>query len=107
MLNEQAIFDAARRAAAAATHPASVMLFGSYARGEADDQSDLDLLIIEDEVADKAGSICVFIAPSDRLGVGVDVLVFSRRDFERRSLVPGSLPHRVRQEGRLLYDPAS
>jgi predicted nucleotidyltransferase len=107
MLNEQAILDAARRAAAAATRPASVMLFGSYARGEADDQSDLDLLIIEDEVADKAGEYLRIHRAIGALGVGVDVLVFSRRDFERRSLVPGSLPHRVRHEGRLLYDTAS
>jgi predicted nucleotidyltransferase len=107
MLNGQAILDAARRAAAAATHPASVMLFGSYARGEADDQSDLDLLIIEDEVADKANEYLRIHRAIGPIGVGVDVLVFSRQDFERRSLVPGSLPHRVRQEGRLLYDTAS
>ena len=107
MLNEQAIFDAARRAAAAATRPASVMLFGSYARGEADDQSDLDLLIIEDEVADKASEYLRIHRAIGSLGIGVDVLVFSRQDFERRSLVPGSLPHRVCQEGRLLYDTAS
>jgi predicted nucleotidyltransferase len=104
MLNEQTILDAARRAASAASRPASVMLFGSYARGEADDQSDLDLLVIEDEVVDKASEYLRIHRAIGSLGVGVDVLVFSRLDFERRSLVPGSLPYQVRLEGRLLHD---
>ncbi|WP_363319324.1 nucleotidyltransferase domain-containing protein [Accumulibacter sp.] len=34
--------------------PARVILFGSYARGTADDDSDLDLMVIEREVPDKA-----------------------------------------------------
>ena len=53
MLDLQAILDAARRAADAASCPAEVLLFGSYARGDADPGSDLDLMVIEDQVDDK------------------------------------------------------
>jgi len=42
-----------------------------------------------------------------RLGVGVDLLLFARADFERRSQVPGTLPHRVKLEGRVLHDAAA
>jgi predicted nucleotidyltransferase len=103
MLNEQTIQEAAQRAAAAASRPADIWLFGSYARGEADDMSDLDLLVIEDEVADKAGEYLRIHRAIGSLGVGVDVLVFSRREYQRRSQVPGTLPHRVSQEGRILH----
>jgi predicted nucleotidyltransferase len=106
MLNEQSILEAAQRAAAAATQPASIWLFGSYARGEADELSDLDLLVIEDEIADKAAEYLRIHRAIGSIGVGVDVLVFSRREYERRSQVPGTLPNRVSQEGRMLHDAA-
>ncbi|MDO9227850.1 MAG: nucleotidyltransferase domain-containing protein [Pseudomonadota bacterium] len=107
MLSEQNIQDAVRRAVAAASRPACVWLFGSYARGEADDLSDLDLLVIEDEVEDKADEYLRIHRAIGSLGVGVDVLVFSRREYERRSQVPGTLPHRVSREGRMLHDASS
>jgi predicted nucleotidyltransferase len=106
MLNEQDIQAAAQRAAEAASGPASVWLFGSYARGEADDLSDLDLLIVEDEVADKASEYLRIHKAIGSIGVGVDVLVLTRREYERRSQVPGTLPNRVSQEGRILHDAA-
>lgn len=39
---------------AEAARPERILLFGSHARGEARDDSDLDLLVIESEVADQA-----------------------------------------------------
>ncbi len=103
MLNEQTILDAARRAAEAASSPASVWLFGSYARGEADDASDLDLLVVEEQVTDKAAEYLRIHRAIGSLGVGVDVMVYSRGEYERRSQVSGTLPHRVRHEGRVLH----
>lgn len=43
MLSPERIAEAARRLVAEAGKPAGVILFGSYARGEADDASDPDL----------------------------------------------------------------
>lgn len=47
MLSPEHIAEAARRLVAEAGRPAKVILFGSYARGEADDASDLDLMVVE------------------------------------------------------------
>ena len=47
MLSPQQITDTARRLAAQLTQPAKIILFGSCARGEADDAFDLDLMIVE------------------------------------------------------------
>ena len=100
MLAEHAILDAARRAANAASSPARVMLFGSYARGDADEGSDLDLLVIETDVPDKAEEYLKLHRAIGSIGVGV----VSREEFTRRSQVPGTLPYWVAKEGRLIHD---
>mgnify|MGYP001611620328 FL=1 len=107
MLAYQSILDAARRVAAAAGSPLRVMVIGSYARGNADEGSDLDLLVIEREVADKAAEYLKLHRAVGSLGVGVDVLVFSQEEFERRSQVPGTLPYWAKMEGKLVYDSAA
>lgn len=104
MLTEQDIRAAAHRAAAAAGSQAKVIVFGSYARGDADEGSDLDLLIVENEVADKAAEYLNIHRAVGIMGVGVDVLIFSRHEFERRRQVPGTLPYWASKEGKVLYD---
>ena len=52
MISEQTILQAAQLLGEAAK-PARVILFGSYARGDAQENSDLDFLVIEPELHDK------------------------------------------------------
>ena len=104
MLAHQSILESALRAAGAASSPARVILFGSYARGDADDDSDLDLLVVERSVPDKAAEYLKLHRAIGPMGVGVDVLVLSRDEFQRRSLVPGTLPYWAAREGKLLHD---
>ena len=104
MLAPQTSLDAARRAALAASSPARVLLFGSYARGEANSDSDLDLLVIEQQVTDKAAEYLRLHRAVGILGVGVDVMVISREEFERRRQVPGTVPYWASKEGQVLYD---
>lgn len=104
MLTQQTIISAAQRAAAAASNPAQVWVFGSYARGDADDASDLDLLVVEAAVSDKATEYLKLHRAVGSIGIGVDVVVLSVEEFERRSQVPGTLPYWARKEGRLLHD---
>ena len=80
------------------------MLFGSYARGDADEGSDLDLLVIERDVSDKAGEYLKLHRAIGSIGVGVDVLVMSGEEFARRSQVRGTLPYWAAKEGRLIHD---
>ena len=103
MLLPKAIHEAAVRAAAVASSPASVMLFGSYARGDADEGSDLDLLVIEQEVTDKSAEYLKLHRAVGAVGVGVDIVVVSSEEFNRRSQVPGTVPYWAAKEGKLLY----
>ena len=75
MLDPAQLADAAKRVALAATRPATVIVFGSYARGDATEASDLDLVVIEPELLDKAGEYLRLKAAVGRIGVGVDLLL--------------------------------
>ena len=107
MLDKIEIQRAAHRIGEAAGQPARVILFGSYARGSADKDSDLDLLVVEETLDDKATE---YLRLREALGIlptGVDLLLLSRHDFERRSQVKGTMAWRARQEGKVLYDTAT
>ena len=107
MIDEKLIQEMARKLAMAARQPARIILFGSYARGKADDRSDLDLLVVEETLDDKAGEYMRLRTALGILPTGVDLLLLSRRDYERRSQVKGTVPHRASTEGRVLYDAAA
>ena len=108
MLSDEQLRSAAARLAAAATRPVTVIVFGSYARGEASAASDLDLAVVEPDLPDKAALVS---PPESRPGTAWSrrrsALLFARHDFDRRSQVPATLPYRVRQEGRVLHDVAA
>ena len=104
MLAQHTIIDAARRAAQAASSPARVILFGSYARGDADPGSDLDLLVIERIVNDKTAEYLKLHRAIGAMGVGVDVVVMSQDEFTRRSQVPGTVPYWAVKEGQVIHD---
>lgn len=107
MLNEQAIHEAVRRAVAAAHAPSRVIVFGSYARGDADEGADLDLMVVEREVPSKGEEMLRLNRAIGWVGKGVDVLVYSEEEFERRSQVPGTAPYWASREGKVMYDAAA
>ena len=88
----------------AASYPSKVILFGSYARGDADAGSDLDLMVVESEVLDKGQEMLKLYRTVGYIGVGVDLLVYSEKEIERRGQVPGTVIFHAWREGKVLYD---
>jgi predicted nucleotidyltransferase len=103
MVDEKILQQVVRRITAAAK-PQRVILFGSYGRGDADEGSDLDLMVVLPEVSDKYGEMVRLHKAVGSVGVGVDVLVYSEEEYQRRSQVPGTVLYRARKEGRRLYE---
>lgn len=103
MLHSEALQSAVERIVAG-THPSRIILFGSYARGDADEGSDLDLLVVEREVLDRGREMLKLYRSIGYIGVGVDVLVYSEREVARRGQVPGTVIHQALLEGKVLYD---
>ena len=106
MLDDTTIRSAVARLAAAASSPSRVIVFGSYARGTADEGSDLDLLVIEREIPDKAEEYMRLRDALGRLapGIGVDLLLYQEHEYTQRSQVPGHVLYRARNEGKVLHD---
>ncbi len=106
MIDMQTIQAAVAILAAAASSPSRVILFGSYGRGTADQGSDLDLMVIEQDLTDKASEYMRLMDALGRVapGVGVDLLIYPLSEYERRSQVPGTVLFRARIEGQVLHD---
>ncbi len=102
MVSEELIELAGRRLAAAAGAAAKVILFGSHARGDAGPDSDLDFLVVEQEVTDRHGEMVRLSRELRSLGVPVDVVVVSERYLEEWGSVEGTMIHSALSEGRLL-----
>ncbi len=84
--------------------PETVILFGSYAWGHPDENSDLDLLVVvpESDQPPPRRSARAYRCLRD-IAVPLDILVKTRQEVERTRHVPASLVHEVLERGRVLY----
>ena len=79
-------------------------LLGSYARGTATEDSDLDLMAFKKESPDKAAEYLRLCRAIGGIGVGVDVLIYTEEEVLLRSTVPGTLPYSALKEVQVLHD---
>jgi predicted nucleotidyltransferase len=84
--------------------PLAIYQFGSSALGAAAQGSDLDLLVIvEDSGENFIGRIQRASRLMHGLPVPIDIVVYTRKEFEERSKLAVSLERSVKDMGRLLY----
>ena len=87
----------------AVSDPQQIILFGSQARGEAGPDSDLDLLVIKDEVTSPRAEAARIYRALAGLSTPVDVVV-ARSDYVRRYRdIIGTVVRPALREGRVLY----
>lgn len=91
-----------------AAEPRRIILFGSYARGEAAPQSDLDLLVIEDEPFGPGRSRRKEAARLSRLladlPIPQDILLYSADEVEKWRGARNHVVARALREGKVLYE---
>ncbi len=78
-----------------------MIVFGSQARGDARPDSDLDLLVIEPEVADRFAEIARLSTLLGQRLIPADVVVMSAEAFERQKRVVNTLAWRADLEGQI------
>ncbi len=105
MIEDAQIVEAGRLLAASAGSRAQVVLFGSRGRGEGGPDSDLDFLVIEEQVENKLDEMVRLRDALASIDVPVDIVVVSREEAERSRLRHGSVVRRALTEGRVLVEP--
>jgi|JI9StandDraft_1071089.scaffolds.fasta_scaffold332483_2 predicted nucleotidyltransferase len=85
-------------------NPAKVILFGSYARGDENEDSDLDICIIENEQEITEINTTKYYKALFRLNHAKDIIVRSLKEFEANKTIINTLEYDVYKEGILLYE---
>ena len=85
-------------------NPEAIYLFGSYAWGLPDEDSDLDLLVIIRESSEKTH---IRTIPGRRalfgLNISKDLFVYTQSEFDRSTQEPSSLMSKIKKNGKILY----
>ena len=84
--------------------PTSILLFGSRARGDANESSDVDLLVVMKEVPDKRQAAIEIRRSLRDLPVSKDIVVATQDEVARRGHVVGTIIHAALREGRIVYE---
>lgn len=84
--------------------PEKVVLFGSYARGTAGPDSDVDLMVVMHVVGSRRRERLRIRQALHAMGLPKDVVVATPDEVERFRDVPGSLIAPALREGQVLYE---
>jgi len=83
--------------------PEQIILFGSYAYGNPNENSDLDLFIIKEtdkNPPDRTREVLKYLRGSN---VAVDVVVYTKKEYETYSQSPYTLEYTISKKGKPIY----
>jgi len=103
MVSEQILAEVTKRLVDG-FHPDRIILFGSQARGTANEHSDVDILVIC-SVKDNRRTLTVDMYRALKgLGIAKDIVVITPEEFERDRKIPGAVARPAWLEGKILYE---
>jgi len=102
MVNEQEIEVAAKRLGKE-INASQVILFGSYARGQASENSDVDLMIIAESRLPRYKRSHELYKLFQPYPFGMDLVVYTPEEIEKGKKSPISFVSRVLREGKTVY----
>jgi|SRR5208283_2110510 len=105
MMDETKIREATDRLVAS-FHPSRIILFGSHARGSADDRSDVDLLVVCPLKGNRRSLMVAMDRALRGLGFARDIVVLTPEEYERDRHLPGTVARPASLEGKVLYESA-
>ena len=85
--------------------PQRIILFGSYAYGIPNEDSDLDLLVILDTPLNETEQ-AVRICQAIHYNFGLDLIVRTPRTLTKRLALGDPFLHEITEKGRVLYESA-
>jgi len=84
--------------------PLRIIVFGSYARGDAQPESDLDLLVVVAHLGDKRETAVGMIKALRGLRAAIDVVPTDPDEIARRGETPGDVLRSALREGKAVYE---
>jgi uncharacterized protein len=100
---DQLSLQSAIRKLADVFHPERIILFGSQARGDANDRSDVDLLVITDIRGNRRSMMVDMDRALRGSGFARDIVILTPDEFERDKVIPGTIARPAWKEGKVLY----
>ena len=85
-------------------HPEKIILFGSQARGTADDRSDIDILVICSFVGKRRHLMIEMDRALGSLDYAFDIIILTPEEFRRDSRIAGTVGRYASREGKVLYE---
>ena len=86
--------------------PERIIVFGSHARGDATQQSDLDLLVVVPESTDIKSATRDMYEALDDLPIAKDIVVATLADLERFGSLVGTILQPALRDGVTIYERA-
>jgi predicted nucleotidyltransferase len=84
------------------SNPEAVYLFGSYADGTATEDSDLDLLVIKNNIPDKMQELLRIKKSIISDEYSIDLLLYSEDEFEQKKSQGWKLFSEIEKKGKLI-----
>ena len=84
--------------------PSRVVLFGSRSRGDANERSDVDLLVVMSNVPDKRRAAIEIRRSLGDLPVSKDIVVTTPDEIASLGHVVGTVLHAALREGTIVYE---
>ncbi|MCY3902336.1 MAG: nucleotidyltransferase domain-containing protein [Caldilineaceae bacterium] len=103
-MTEEAIVDTMVDRIVARFQPARILLFGSRARGTDSRWSDVDLLVVMEEVADKRRAAVEMGRTLRDLPVSKDIIVTTPEEIARRGHIVGTVLRAALRDGKVVYE---
>ena len=85
--------------------PEKIILFGSWARGDAREDSDLDLLIVLSQVEHKRKAAIEILRALNGLPISKDIIVTTPQEIAERGKTIGYILQPALEEGKVIYEP--